>query len=438
MKIQQNNLLHGAGDSCCKIAVIGGGVSGVVMAKMLSDFADVTVFEGNDKIGGLVRCDQLPQGLYHKLGGHVFNTKSEEVSKWFWGNFDRDSEFFHLTRSARILLDDTIIGYPIEDHLYQMDPVVSKAVIEDLLQLFRSGSPTAVNFKEFLMVTFGKTLCERYFFPYNEKIWRCDLASIPLGWLEGKLPMPKIHDVMLSNFLRKEESTMVHSRFYYPKKGGSQFVVDRLAAGLDVRLGEPVSRLDRSADGRWMINGGSVGYDRVVYTGDIRRLDNVAGVFSDCPELRRLKSLKTRGITNAFCYCDTVSTSWLYLPEAKFKANRIIYTGAFSPFNNGSERMTCVVEFVYGEERENIADDLRRLPGNLELIALNHVEDAYVIQESDTRDVVSGLKRSVQDRGLFLHGRFAEWEYYNIDKSIEMALSTAAQVRQSLGDEAMR
>ena len=74
-----------------KIAVVGGGISGISIARMLSKNAQVTVFEKNDKIGGLVRCDHVPAGLYHKLGGHVFNTKTSAVSEWFWRIFDQEN-----------------------------------------------------------------------------------------------------------------------------------------------------------------------------------------------------------------------------------------------------------------------------------------------------------------------------------------------------------
>jgi hypothetical protein len=90
--------------------------------------------------------------------------------------------------------------------------------------------------------------------------------------------------------------------------------------------------------------------------------------------------------------------------------------------------MTCVVEFAYGTDVAAITDDLRRLPGHLELIATNHVRDAYVIQEHDTRAVITSLKATLKVQGLWLLGRFAEWEYYNMDKCIGAAMQVAAEM----------
>jgi protoporphyrinogen oxidase len=410
-----------------KIAIIGGGITGVSLARMLSDRAEVVVFEQAEKIGGLIRCDRLPGGLYHKLGGHVFNTKTPAVSDWFWSFFDRDSEFLSIKRDAKILIGDKLIGYPIENHLYQFDGDLLGRVLEDIISCPSVPLPSA-NFADFLLNTFGKTLCETYFYPYNEKLWRGDLRAIPMSWLEGKLPMPTTKDILLSNIRRSEEAGMVHSSFFYPKNNGSQFIVDRIAEGVDVRLSNRVTEVQRNSSAKWTLSGSSDEFDLIVYTGDLRNLDFLLPSVALSPAWSALSSLKTRGITNVFCECDATSTSWLYLPEKKYSANRIIYTGAFSPNNNNGSRMTCVVEFNYGEGDSSIERDLASLPGNLKPLSINHVKDAYVIQDHYTRENVARVAAWGSERSFLLAGRFAEWEYYNMDKCIEKALLISRQI----------
>ena len=63
-----------------KIVVIGAGVSGLSIARLLVDGGNkVTVIEKEDKPGGLIKCDNINGCLYHKVGGHVFNTKRKDV-----------------------------------------------------------------------------------------------------------------------------------------------------------------------------------------------------------------------------------------------------------------------------------------------------------------------------------------------------------------------
>ena len=77
-----------------KICVIGTGISGLSVANMLNDNHEVMVYEKTSKIGGLIKCTREDGVLFHRVGGHVFNSKNQEVLDWFWQYFDRDKEFF--------------------------------------------------------------------------------------------------------------------------------------------------------------------------------------------------------------------------------------------------------------------------------------------------------------------------------------------------------
>ena len=77
-----------------EVVVIGAGISGLSAARMLEERGHtVTIFEGSGKPGGLIRCDIVSGGLFHRVGGHIFNTKIDRVARWFWSKFDRDKEF---------------------------------------------------------------------------------------------------------------------------------------------------------------------------------------------------------------------------------------------------------------------------------------------------------------------------------------------------------
>ena len=62
-----------------KIAIIGAGVSGLSAAHFLKDKYEVTVFEKEDRPGGLIKCRRVNGSLFHTCGGHVFNSKRQDV-----------------------------------------------------------------------------------------------------------------------------------------------------------------------------------------------------------------------------------------------------------------------------------------------------------------------------------------------------------------------
>lgn len=407
-----------------KIAIIGTGISGLSIAHLLKDVHEVVLFERDNKAGGLIKCERVNDCLFHKVGGHVFNSRNQKVLDWFWSHFDRDSEFVSAKRKAKVFFNNEIIGYPIENYIYNFDPSLVRKIIAELLDLQKQPKVDPLDypdFESFLKQTFGSTLYELYFKPYNQKIWRTDLSTVSMQWLEGKLPMPDLQEIMQSNIIREEEGNMVHSSFYYPKEGGSQFIVDRLKKGLDIRTGSEVTDIEEKGD-KLIVQGGQ--FDKLIYCGDIRQFPaygkdimNKGGV-----DVEYLGSLRSNGTSNLFCETDDNDISWLYIPESFTKAHRIIYTGNFSNTNNrGSNRKTCVVEFSGKVDYDVMVEEIKKLPGNLSPLAHNYEPNSYVIQDHRTRGEIRAAKDALSKKGMYLLGRFAEWEYYNMDKAIEAA-----------------
>jgi protoporphyrinogen oxidase len=414
------------------ITVIGAGISGLAISKMLKDDFDVQLLEKSEKVGGLVKCDLVDGVLFHKVGGHVFNAKNKEVFDWFWSHFDQNKEFIKATRNAKILINSKIIGYPIENYLYEFDKQLVSSIIKELLESQnknKSVGQESSNFESFLKSNFGETLFELYFKPYNQKIWNTDLSKVPLGWLEGKLPMPNIQEIIVSNIKREEDGSMVHSTFYYPCSGGSQFVADRLSQDLKVINNTSIISIEFSPDG--IILNKTILADKAIYTGDIRKLSQIIRTNSEQlnDALSQVVDFKSNGTSNLLCECDDNDISWLYIPEDFTRAHRIIYTGNFSVSNNGNKRKTCVVEFSGLVELKVMQAEIKKLPGNLKPIKHNYEPNSYVIQEIDTRKKVDNLKSLLEPLGIYLLGRFAEWEYYNMDKAIESAMCLSIRLK---------
>ncbi len=408
-----------------KICVIGSGISGLSIANMLNDKHEVVVYEKASKIGGLIKCTREEGNLFHRVGGHVFNSKNQKVLDWFWQYFDRDIEFLKATRNAKIFMDGMYLGYPLENYIHKLSPDVISAIVDDLLVHDKDAEYT--NFAEFLEGNFGSTLYNLYFKPYNEKIWNTDLSKVPLDWLEGKLPMPNVKEIILNNIIKKEESDMVHSTFYYAKNEGSQFIVDRFAEKLSMKVGVAVNKIDK-INGKWSIDGAL--FDKVIYSGDIRKLSDI---FTSSPdelnqELEVAKDFKSNGTSNVLCYTDDGDLSWLYFPEKSFIPHRIIYTGNFSDTNNVDERKTCTVEFSGKYDQDKMISELKKMPGNLQPIAFNYEPNSYVINTFETRATVNSIKNNLEKDGFYLIGRFAEWQYYNMDKCIEAAFEIAEDI----------
>jgi protoporphyrinogen oxidase len=417
-----------------KLLVVGSGISGISISKMLYEYFDVNVVEKSDRIGGLIKCDRIDDNLFHRVGGHVFNSKNTEVLNWFWSNFNKDTEFISAIRNAKILINNNLIDYPIENHLYQLDEETLRIIIHELLQLNKNSDSiiNVNNFELFLKSSFGDKLFDIYFGPYNKKIWNFDLKKIPLKWLNDKLPMPNVLETIINNICKKKDNQMVHSTFFYPINGGSQFIINRISEGLKITCSTEIESIN-FINNTLYVNNTQYITDFLVYTGDVRLLHKIIKIpdviLMDA--LYSLKDLPSNGTSNVFCKTDTTEISWLYLPDSKYLAHRIIYTGNFSDKNNkDNERKTCVVEFSGIHDKNIMLNEVKKLPGNLDPIAFNYEKNSYVIHENNSKINIDVAKKLLEKYNIFLLGRFAEWEYFNMDKCIEGALNLSNTLRR--------
>lgn len=403
-----------------KVIIIGAGISGMSIAHLLKPRYKVVVLEKDNRPGGMIKCDRVNGHLFHRTGGHVFNTKREDVLRWFWQHFNRDEEFLKADRNAVVYMNDgRTVAYPIENHAYQLSDEMIKAFIQDLILMASSKFAEPVNFDEFLRYRFGETLYREYFRPYNEKIWRCSLNNVPLSWLEGKLPMPSLEEIIYNNFNHVEEKQFVHSTFFYPKKDGSQFIADRLSDGLNIRYNCQVQKIEKTVKG-WEVNGEAC--DKVIFCGNIKSIPSMLEGVDFSMFREGVEALEAHGTTSVLCEIDDNPYSWIYMPDESYQAHRIICTGNFSESNKADEVMSATIEFTDYISKENILDNLSRIPYKPRYLDHNYCEYTYPIQTLHTRDFIQSVKDNLSSNGFYLLGRFAEWEYYNMDAAIGAAI----------------
>lgn len=418
-----------------KYAIIGAGISGLTTAILLQDKGnEVVVYESDARPGGLIKCRRVNGSLFHTCGGHVFNSKRQDVLDWFWSKFKREEEFTKADRNSCVFMDknstslehDDIL-YPIENHMYLFDEETQKSFYEDLDEIDKVKGLDAKftdydSFGDFLRWRFGKTLYNLYFQPYNEKVWRRDLTTVPMSWMEGKLPMPTTQEMRHNNANKVKEKSFVHSTFWYEKDNGSQYIADRLSEGLDIRYNTTIGGI-RYDDGKWIVCDEE--YEKVVFCGNVKdMIKMIEGVNVD-RFIVPIDALEYHGTTAVFCEIDRNPYSWIYQPSRRHESHRIICTGNFSTSNNAflsENRITATIEFTDEIKKEKILENLKRIPLNPKYIDHFFNKYTYPIQDNNTRGMIKSLKEVLTPYGFYFTGRFADWEYYNMDVAVGAAM----------------
>lgn len=409
-----------------KIAIIGGGISGLSTAHILNEKGYKTVvYEKESTPGGLIRCKRVNGSLYHICGGHVFNSKRQDVLDWFWNKFDRN-DWMKTDRNAVVFMEDgKEIPYPIENHMFLFNDEIQKSFIKDLIEIAQEKKYLPSNFEEFLKHRFGNTLYDIYFQPYNEKVWRRDLTQVPLSWLEGKLPMPTVEEMIYNNINHIEEKQFVHSTFWYEKNNGSQFIADTLAKDLDIIYNKPVVCIEKVQKG-WNVCDEI--FSSVVFCGNIKDLPLIIKGIDISKYTNCIEQLEYHGTTSVFCEIDKNPYSWIYMPSRKHESHRIICTGNFSPTNNADGKMTATIEFTDEISIEDIKENLKKIPLSPKYITHHYNKYTYPIQDANTREMIKDLKKELKVSNFFFTGRFADWEYYNMDVAIGASIDTCNNI----------
>lgn len=405
-----------------RIAIIGAGISGLSTALLLEEKnIPSTIYEKESKPGGLIRCNRVNGSLFHICGGHVFNSKRKDVLDWFWNKFNKEEEFSKAERNSVVFMSDgKKIPYPIENHIFLFEKEIQQSFISDLLEISSSKDTGYRNFEEFLQKRFGKTLYELYFNPYNKKIWRKDLSKVPISWLEGKLPMPSVEEIIFNNINQVKEKSFVHSTFWYENNNGSQFIADKLSNGLDIRYNSDIKEL-KYINGRWII--GNEEYDKIIFCGNIKDLPSMMKGIDMESYNTAIESLDFHGTTAVFCEIGKNPYSWIYLPDNRYESHRIICTGNFAKNNNAEDNIsTATVEFTDYISKEDILENLKVMPLNPKYITHHYNKYTYPIQDENTRKMISSFKDYMSKYNFYFTGRFADWEYYNMDVAIGAAM----------------
>jgi protoporphyrinogen oxidase len=409
-----------------RVAVLGAGVSGLTVARRLFDAGvDVTVYEADAKAGGLAKSRVTDGYIYDPHGGHIFNSKNQNVVDWVFSVLPKEHWQFNV-RNAKIFYKGGYISYPFELSLCELPVDDAVDCAYDFISAQRGDEPD--NFADWLVWNFGKSIAEAYMLPYNRKIWAYPLEEMGTAWMRGKMPLPEKKDILRSLALKDPtERKMPHSTFYYPLEGGIQTMIDAVARPLTLRLSEPVEAVE-SRGNRWLVNGEA--YDAVVSTIPLKALPAVMRL----PERvsGAIDGLRYNSLTTFLTDCPPTDISWLYIPGTRWRAHRMGYQSALTPKAAPDGGGSGAFEIIGAEVKASDSLIKQALPDELRagrIIDTQFSEYAYVIHDKAHAKNVSVTRSYFNgDSGFYSIGRWGAWNYNNMDLCMAEAFDTAARI----------
>jgi protoporphyrinogen oxidase len=427
-----------------EIGILGGGVSGIALAAHLGE--DVDVLEKSARIGGL--CGTIvEQGFtFDAAGPHIMFSKNKEVLQLMIGVL---GENVHQNRREnRIYYKGALVKYPFENDLASLPKQDNFDCIYGYIVNPRAGE-TPRNLAQWSYVTFGAGISEKYFIPYNAKIWNYDPEKIGLEFVE-RIPKPPMADVLKSSIGISTEGYLHQLHYSYPTEGGFESIVRAFAARVpgEIHTSWPVASVERDGDD-WRVtstSGEQRWYRELVSTLPIHEL---LKVWKDAPaEVHEtVKPLRYNSLLNVLIGCNTDpghNYTALYVPDPELLFHRLSFPKAFGEkcVPPGSSSIMAEITSNEGDGIWELSDDalLERVIGEVEgigfvdraSIAYKRVARftyGYPVYDLEYRANVTAMRDAVARTGLRLLGRFAQFDYINSDVCVERALALANELR---------
>jgi protoporphyrinogen oxidase len=428
-----------------KTAILGGGLSGLTLARLLyEEGKDVIVLEAEPDYGGLCRS-KTEKGFTFDIGGsHIIFSRDAEVlsfmRRMIAGNEqvnDRNTKIFYKQQFVKYPFENGLSDLPLEDRF-----VCIHEFIKTLIAVEKGEMAPPENFREWIYYTFGSGIAECYMVPYNEKIWKYPTDQMSLHWVDGRIPRPPVDDVIRSAIGINTEGYTHQSVFSYPLDGGIEALLHAIAQPIEklIQTGFRITSITRSGK-KWLISNGNstVEADQCICTIPIQHL---LPCLADVP-------VKVKNATDALKYNSLVcvnigikgsvpAISWLYIPDpAVGRTNRISFPSGYSRHvaPDGCSAILAEITHQPGDEVSTMSDDelICQVSDMLQKMQILHEDQivyssverqpfAYVVYDLDHQKNVAIVKDYFNNIGMPLIGRFAQFEYLNMDGCIRSVM----------------
>jgi protoporphyrinogen oxidase len=427
-----------------RIAILGGGFSGVILARILQEKGhEPHIFEAQESLGGLCSTKNLNGFIYDCSGGHMLYSDNEKALNYIFDATGGMKTWEKKSCNAKIYFNGDYIRYPFEAGLKDLP----KDIHYECLMSYINASydqkylrkPVPTNLYDWLLYKFGKGIAYNFMIPYNQKKWNYNLKHINPDRVAEKIPSVPVEEVVKASIGIPTEACKHRMTFYYPKQGGFQFMINKMAEPIEhICIATPVKDLAKHQD-KWIINE-TYEFDDVIST---LALQELMYIIKNTPPFvsTTLASLWYNGVATVFLGLQTEFNhdySWVYLPHKESgSVDSVTFLSSFSKHNAPAGCSSLLAEITY---------KAKSVPEKNEILIAHVVHSLHECGIIDRNDVIvsdsSFYKYGYPVYGLKFHefskiinnylnelklkrfGRFATHSYVNIDQLVEQAFES--------------
>jgi len=417
------------------VLILGAGMAGLGCARSLHAAGlPYRILEREDGPGGLTRSFTVAGYSFDRTGHYLHSqTPYLEVALRDDGVILDDVE-----RHAAVLIDRSVVPYPVQYNLWALDPERRDALSGRLSPVRGREAPR--DFGEMLQASWGPGLCELFFEPYNRKLWGRDLTDLPPD-CAGQY-MPRVDLARIEAGLTSPAAFAGYNgSFRYPRSGRFGDAAVALARRCEPHTSycTTATSIDRSRRLVTTQSGETIRYEQLVSTLPLPALLRLLGLTTRNPD--HLTATSIRNIRVGFRGRALTRHQWLYVPDEAAPFYRVglpvNVNPVTCPAGTASLSIECGVRagrpVLPAEAVVEAAVARLEAAGVIEVdaIEVTHeitLDPAYVVFRSTGRPVFDALRDELAGLGIHLAGRYGTWEYLSMDQAFKSGLDAAWRV----------
>ncbi len=429
------------------LTILGAGLSGISLTYFLQDTSiidKITIIEKDAFTGGLCRSIKK-DGYTYDIGPHILFSKDKEMLELMLSVLDEKND---LKRSNQIIYKGRYVQYPFENDLSKLpedDKNYCVTAFEN--NPYRGYKPE--NMLQFFLKTFGEGITNTYLRPYNEKIWKYDPAFMDTQMVE-RIPQPTDEEIRRSAAGETVDGYVHQLYFHFPKTGGIEAVVNgfkkHLGEKCNILLNHPVTRVEKIDTGYKVYAGDeTIESELLISTIPIQELiDCYVGAPDEIKE--HSSQLRYNSILIAFVKTkkDLSGDNFAFMnPEKNVIFHRISKMDFLGDAYK-SDGATYMVEITYrkNDYTDSLTDEeiMKRISegmvylgfadkgDDITLVNMTRHQYAYVIYDLNHKENMTAIREYFTGEGIYLNGRFGNFEYWNMDKVLREAKIMAENI----------
>lgn len=423
--------------------ILGAGPAGLSMAMFLRGSCEV--LEKNTFPGGH-SASFKDMGFTFDYGPHIMFSKNKNVLKFMIDSLE--GNVHECRRKNVVSFKNRLVKYPFENALASLPIDDNLACLQGYVyNPYKSIYPSPSNLREWLLVNFGEGICDRYLFPYNEKIWNIPVENLSMLWAD-RIPQPNPEDILKSAIGYETEGYLHQLYYHYPLYGGYQAISEAWAKRVPVTYNFNVQYLAKH-DNSWILSDGkeTKEYRSIISTLPIQKLATMTNLQIPIEVQHAINNIKVNPmfiVSLGIHGMDADKYTAIYFPEKEFLVNRISFPATFSPKNAPSNSYSIQAEITCTRESSTwlMADSEilnhvitglldRGIIRNRDSIYYSNVQRktySYVVYDRDYAKNTEIIRNWFPTQGLHLAGRFGFIEYVNVDGIVIRNLELASQL----------